>query len=106
MKKAFFVRLTETERSELDALVAVSCPTVPVYRPCQPRASFLDRLIKRYVPEFQRTGDQRYARRLRIMVADHRPGRRQVPPLRRPALRLRLYVRDLTAACLFVMGKL
>ena len=52
MKKAFFVRLTETERSELEALVAVSCPTVPVYRPCQPRASFLDRLIKRYVPEF------------------------------------------------------
>jgi hypothetical protein len=44
-------------------VVAVSCPTAPVYRPRQPRASPPYRLIERYLPEFERTYDQRYAPR-------------------------------------------
>ena len=44
-------------------MVAVSCPTAPVYRPRQPRASPLYWLIERYLPEFERTYDQRYAPR-------------------------------------------
>ncbi len=35
----------------------------PVYRPRQPRQSPLYRTIERYLPEFERTYDERYAKR-------------------------------------------
>jgi hypothetical protein len=50
-------------RKGLLAVVAVSCPTAPIYRPRQPRVSPLYRLIERYLPEFEHTYDQRYAPR-------------------------------------------
>jgi hypothetical protein len=44
-------------------VVTVSHEHAPVYRPREPRASPLYRLIERYYPEFERVYDERYERR-------------------------------------------
>ncbi len=44
-------------------MVSCAAQHAPVYRPRQPRRSPLYRTIERYFPEFERTYDQRYAKR-------------------------------------------
>ncbi|MDA0842004.1 MAG: transposase, partial [Planctomycetota bacterium] len=44
-------------------MVCLAAKPVPIYRPRQPRQSPLYKTIERYLPEFERTYDEHYARR-------------------------------------------
>ena len=46
-----------------DPVVCLAAKPVPIYRPRQPRQSPLSKTIERYLPEFERTYDEHYARR-------------------------------------------
>jgi hypothetical protein len=65
-------RLTVQTLSSVVAVVCLAAKPAPIYRPRKARQSPLYKTIECYVPEFERTYDERLRQTVRSLATDHR----------------------------------